>query len=333
MAKKMLKSNLLKKLGSAGKKAIEAHKNDEVVLPDGSNLPGGIDFGVAQLVDCKFDTYKKGDNKGEFFFFAAGIVVEPKKLGNITIEGLRTQITEPATCDTPTRSRKTVDDHIQWIMNQMRLLGADDIDENNLEEVAEALKEEKPYFRFETWKSEPTPQFPNPRVNHKWCGVTEFIEEESEESEDVIDETEDNEDDNDDESNKEKTSDTVDLIALGEKADKDDEDAQSELTDLAETAGLDPESYEFWLDLAKDLKNNVSTDDDDDEQDSEDDEEEEETIIPEKGEVYKYKPPKKRKPIDCDVTAVFLRKETCNLVSLDDRKIFKSVPFAKLIRD
>ena len=63
---KTMKSSLARKLGEAGAKAVEQHKDDETKLGAGSRLPEGIEGGVARLVDCRFGQYEKGDNKGEF---------------------------------------------------------------------------------------------------------------------------------------------------------------------------------------------------------------------------------------------------------------------------
>ena len=347
MAKKTLKSNLLKKLGTAGKKAVAAHKSDEVVLSAGGDLPPGIDHGIAQLVDCKFDTYKKGDNKGEFFFRAAGIVLEPKTVGKITVSGLRTQIMEPL-CDTPNRSRPGLDDHVQWVLNELRKLGVDTTELNldTLEEVAEALEEEQPTFAFRTWQGEPSEAFPNPRVNHDWRGAVDYVEdetteavedlteeveeEEEEEEVEVEEKTEEEENEEEEDEENEDEDEASDLNELAESADEGDEEAQGKLTDLAEEAGIDADSYVTWIDLS------VALDEEADEKANEivaDDEDEEDIITPEKSEVYGYKPPRAKKAVECEVTAVFLKKETCNLKSLDDGKVFKSVPFAKLLDD
>jgi len=107
MPAKVSKSPLMAKLGNKLAESFDKHKDDETRYGGGSDLPKGIEGGIAQLVDCKFDTYKTGDNKGEFFFYAAGIVKAPKEVGGVPIVGLRTQIGPEPLCDTPDRSRKT----------------------------------------------------------------------------------------------------------------------------------------------------------------------------------------------------------------------------------
>ena len=168
MVKKTKAGGLVAALGSAGKKAFKNHRDDDVNFGAGGDLPEGIEAGVAQLVDCKFSKYEKGDNKGQYFFYAAGIVVSPETHNGMHIVGLRTSIMEPM-CDTPNRSRKTVEEHIGWDQNEMKKLGVD-LSENDIEDleaIAGELKESKPHFRFRSWKGDPTPEYPNPRVNEQ----------------------------------------------------------------------------------------------------------------------------------------------------------------------
>lgn len=172
----------MQKLGNRLKTAHAKHANDETTFSGGGELPAGIENGVAQLVECKFGTYEKGDNQGEFYFYAAGIVVSPVAMPDgLKVAGLRTSIMEPL-CDTPTRSRATFDDHLAWIYNELRKLGVNtaELDPSNLEAVAEALKQAKPYFSFRTWKGQKATEGPykdqEPRVQHQWNGLREFNE-------------------------------------------------------------------------------------------------------------------------------------------------------------
>ena len=176
----MVKGLLAKKLGQKGQEALAKHKADETTYGQ-IELPPGIEGGTAQLVDCRFGEYENGDNKGQLYFYAAGIVVDPTEFtdkdGRVhKIEGQRTSIME-AICDTPNRGRKTVEEHMAWVLNELRKLGAETAELENLdnvEAVAKALKDSKPYFNFRTWKGEATPQFPNPRTNHQWIKACEW---------------------------------------------------------------------------------------------------------------------------------------------------------------
>lgn len=182
-------SPLFSRYGEALLKAHENHVNDPLDMGF-VELPAGINNGVAKLVDCRFGQYKDGPNKDEWFFIALASIVEPKEFNGVQIEGLYTQIMEPV-CNTPGRSRETVDDHIKEIYNMMGLLGLDkaSIDPANLEAAAQTLKEMDPpiYTRFRTWsipKRDPSdprynprfdgPDAPPPRVNHDWQGAVNY---------------------------------------------------------------------------------------------------------------------------------------------------------------
>lgn len=313
MPRQTKKSGLFGKLGKRGREAFDSHKADTTSYGAGGDLPPGIEGGIAQLVDCRFDVYKKGEGlKGEYFFYAAGIVKSPKDHNGVRIEGLRTSIMEPV-CDTPGRKREGVDDHIDWILNEFRKLGVDtgDASYDQLEDLAEAIKQTQPHFRFRTWQGQVTDQYPNPRVNHEWRGLCEHAEDDG--ADDVVDDTEEDDADEDDAGG-------VDLADLAAKADDGDENAQIELGKLAEEAGIDAEEIETWAEVADAISNPADDDDEDAEP-------------PAKGKVCYYKPPRARKSVECETTAVFANKETCNLKSLDDGKIFKAVPWGKLLEE
>lgn len=175
MPKNKQRSELFKKYGPRLEKAHELHKGDETEYSQFGELPPGINGGIAQLVDCRFGQYAKGDLTGEYFFYAAGTVHSPIEHEGVRTEGLRTSITEPL-CDTPNKTRKTVEDHLGWIYNELRKLGVDteNMDVSQLEETCADLKEMQPFFRFRTWQGEATPQYPNPRVNHQWGGQVDY---------------------------------------------------------------------------------------------------------------------------------------------------------------
>lgn len=151
------KSGLAGKLGEKGKQIHEARKADETTMAGGgSDLPAGIESGIAQVVDCKFSQYKEGDLKGEYFFYARAIVKEPTEVRGIPVRGLSTQIGPEPICDTPksTGKRKTIEDHYAWALNELRKLGVNtaEIGFDDVEACAAAVKEAKPHTRFRTWK-------------------------------------------------------------------------------------------------------------------------------------------------------------------------------------
>jgi len=306
MAKSM-KSGLAGKLGLAGNKAVQSHKDDETKFPGGGSLPTGIENGIAQLVECKFDLFKSGDNTGEYYFMAAGVVLAPSTQDGIPILGLRTQLGPEPLCDTPkSRGRKTVDEHISWVLNELRKLGVDtsSLTIEDLEATVEALKAEAPTFRFRTWKGKPTKDFPDPRVNEQWRGACEYA---VDAAPPVEDETAEAEEDVEDAA--EAAEEEVDLAALGEAADGGDEDAAKRLEELAEEQGIDPEEIESWAEVASMLASGETPEEAEEETEEETEEEEEpeeeEDAIPAKDEIWYYKKPGAKKYTECEVTAVF----------------------------
>lgn len=380
MPKQVKKSGLTAKYGDDIRKAHEAHKDDELRLGAGGDLPAGIENGIAQLVDCKFDVYKDGNNAGEYYFYAAGVVKEPKKVGAVPVEGLRTSVME-AVCETTTRAGevRSVEYHIDRIYNELRKLGVDtaELDPADLESVAAALKEAQPHFRFRTWQGKPTPQYPDPRVNHDWRGVVENYEEDGEGTEDAVEDAtgdddaetlaaradagdheaqlaltkqaqqagvdpdaydtwaavaeaiaegggaaEEEEAEEEEAAEGEEASEgEISLQDLGDMADEGDEEAIDKLTEAAEEAELDPDEYPTWKELADAL---VAARTEGGE------EEEEETPPPEKGDVMFYKPPKAKKALECEITAVLPKAQKVNLKALDDGRTFKGVAWDEL---
>lgn len=172
--------SLAAKLGAKLDKAIKAHKDDEVRLGGGGDLPSGIEMGIAQLTEFKFGEYKDGPNKGEPFCYAAGIVKAPHQAPNgLPIVGLRTQYGPEPLCETKSKDGKvtTLDQHIDRVLNEMRKLGVDTKQYDGgdwLEGQGAMLKEAKPHFRFRTWSNNVTTQYPNPKTFHDWKGACEY---------------------------------------------------------------------------------------------------------------------------------------------------------------
>ena len=309
MAKKSSTNSLAAKLGSKGAKAVKAHASDETKMGI-VDLPGGIKNGIAKLVECKFDQYKTGNNEGEYYFLAAGVVQgNYANVDNIPTKGLRTQIMIPV-CDTKTQAGKEtpVEEHIANILNEMRKLGleTEDAELENLEEMASDLKEAAPFFRFSTTQSAATERFPNPRVWQNWNGIVEMDEEEEDDDE-VDEEVGDDEEEVAEEKPAKSSRGKKPKAEVEEEVEEEEEDEESD-----EESDDEPEDEE--------------ESDDDEESDDED----EETIVPEKGDECEYKPQGKRKPITVTVTAVNEKKETCS-VKDEAGKLYKEVPFDELI--
>lgn len=180
MAMQTGKSKLLEKYGENIVKAAEVNRLADVRHSD-MGLPAGIDNGIAQLTDCRVTEIKPGkENAGQLVFYAAAIVLEPVMFNGVKVAGLRTQISEPL-YDTPNRKdRKNQADHIGWVQNIMKLLGADpkDLGAKDIENTMLALEQAKPYLRFRTWKGAKQTTGPykdkEPMVNHVWDSLDDY---------------------------------------------------------------------------------------------------------------------------------------------------------------
>lgn len=168
-------SSLAAKLGEAGKKAFEEHRDAPVEIGSGGDCPP-IPNGVAQLVDIHFDEYKTGKNQGKMFCYFGGTVITPKFVTNkdgdkIPSAGCRTQNTMPLCETTNTKGEKTSQSaNIAAVQNEMKKLGADfkGLGIEHWETIAAELVKSAPFFSFNTTQSASTPAFPDPRVWHNW---------------------------------------------------------------------------------------------------------------------------------------------------------------------
>jgi hypothetical protein len=350
MPKQVVQSALAAKLGQAGAKAVEAHKDDEArvgVAP----LPAGIEGGVAQLTMCKFDVYKEGDLKGEFYFMAMGSVLKPREIGGVGIAGLYTQLGPIPVCDTPKRTKKTVEEHVDEVLNHLRLLGVDtkEIPTEQgpaavaawLENAAAALQQSQPTFRFRTWIGTATPQFPTPRVQHSWLGACEYEADGTEVPvvQDTTPEAVVEDEQADDSRTEEDQGDAgEDLNALAEKADGGDRDAAEALQDMALKAGIKQKQIDATKDWAEVAAMVQETPGGSEEaaggETAEEEEAEPEPVVPSKGSVYKFKAPKAKKLSECEVLQVMAKAQTVNLRDLDSpgkKTVYKDVPWDKLI--
>jgi len=280
-------------------------------------------------------------------------VLEPVTTG---VEGLRTGKTLPI-CNTKNRAGKVtdLDENVDIMLNELRKLGADtsEVDEDSLKLLLEGLVEAGPFFHFSTRASKPSGEYPEPRTWESWFGSEGLEDYDPDTGDDVVDETVDEEEEDIEEEDieeedieEEDTEDEVDtdsedtdsedteeetLLELGEAADSDSErsaDAAETLATLAEEAELDPDDYSAWVKLAKALQ--AIEDEDKTEEEEEEKEEEEEDEIPKKGDVKFYKPPRKQKAVEAEITMVSQGRETVNLKTLDEGKVYKGIPWDKL---
>jgi len=180
---------LFKKYGSRLDAAAKQASGKEVSYGF-QQIPGGIKNGVARLVTMAFETYKEGSNMkkvdgssavGEYYFRAVGVVVEPDHIVDkdgrkITVKGLQTSIMIPVIDTKNAKGEITsMEANIERIENEMKRFGVPNSEFEQgaaaLEGIAAMLQEAAPHFKFETSQSEPTPQYPNPRVWENWYGT------------------------------------------------------------------------------------------------------------------------------------------------------------------
>lgn len=333
-------SAFMQKYGLRLKQAHEEHKNDETEFGTGGQLPPGINGGVAQLVECKVDQYKKGSNQGDWYWYAAGVCIEPVEHNGIRCEGLRTSIMEPL-CDTPTRSRPTFKEHLAWVYNELRKLGINTstMRGDDLEVVMQALKDAAPYFRFRTWQGDPTPEFPNPRVNHDWQGATDYTPATSNgvddqtaamppASVDRVDRARPGKSSNGATRQASAADEFQDLDSLARRAQQGDEAAQEALLEHAERAGYEREEIlgdanSTWLDVVKMIESATSN--------TEEEEEPEAAPAagggwqPAVGEHYSLTPTDAKgrpgKPVEVTVVTVDQAARTCTLRNVKNPKL------------
>lgn len=316
-------------------------------------LPGGIKNGVAQLVDCKLAIVEPGKTgAGQVYFYAAGVVLEPENVGKVRVKGLRTSITSPVTYATPTRARKTPKEHLDWVINELKKLGADMKqlkNVGNLEAVCAALKKRKPYFNFSTQDSRITKERPDPMTFHNWYpAIADYVPGESNDAA-VVDESAvvdpDAVEPTDTEAPVDETiSGDIDLDALLASANDDDSPDQTTSQETLRAHAMSLSVTEEQLDEAADwdaivgLINEAGTAP----VDANAAADEPEAVTWSKSDVALYQPidPKTKKPkvdakkkpvrVECEVLAVDKKKETVDLKDLDSGKVIKAVPFDKL---
>lgn len=364
-------SGLMAKYGQDFVKAAEVHKADEVEFSGFGDLPPGIEGGIAQLQDCKFDIFKNGDNKGEYYFFAQAVVVSPEyatqydldgnPTGQVKVAGKYTKIGPEPVCDTlkSLGQRKTQADHLGWIQNEMKKLLGKDADPEmvsglNIEATAAALQEAQPHLSFRTWRGKPSEDFPNPRVNHVWEGVTSAPVANGRPAGGTVRDRSAGQAaaPSDNGAAAGADTDTVgeDLDDLAARAMASDKDAVARLTELALDAGYSDDEIgdaDKWADVV-DMINSPRPEAQEG-QDSGEPEapaEDAEPAPPEppvkgstwyyrlkdaKGNPLKDKAKRPLRPVEVEVTAVDKKTSTCTLKNMSDHKtVYKSIPWDEL---
>lgn len=381
------KSPLFAKYGARLDKAVRTHATDPTEVGGFSRLPPGINNGIAQVVKCKFEQYKAdtkmkkadgGSAAGEYYLSCTATVIEPyyvdvkqgdgvvqvKAYGQFTtlsINGI-----SPPVFDTANRSKEvtTQEMWIAKILNEFRKLCGDEFTANasgaNLEELAAAIEQAGPYTRFSTSQSEPTKEYPNPRVWENWNG-----------SEGLADYTPPavpgmqtdhtgapsangapaGEAPTETPTTGGSFDEFADLDSLVTRAGEDSDDgeaARQQLKDMALAAGITEEevegadSWQTITDLIVAAQSAAAGG-----EGAPAEEPEPATAQPwtgpKKEEIYKYQPtdPKTKKPmvnprtkkpllVECEVTAVDAKGKACTLKSIDDQTVFKGVKYTEL---
>lgn len=300
-------AGILKKLSGA----VNKHRDDETRM-GGGNLPGGISGGIAKFAGGKIDEYKEGKNKGKPYMSLVGIVTHP-----LEYRGMHTRNRVDLFAKGEGEKHKTEDDMVGIALNELRKLGISTkgISADDIPDLIDAKAKEDVSFRFHTTATTPTKQYPNVRVYENWDGAIEHHTDNGEVENAVEDETV--------ESNgaAEGSGDSgdVDWAEVGTAAENGDTDAQQQIKDAAESAGIGDEvdNADNWIAAAA-LLGGGSTEGDDE-------------APPEKGDTVKYKPPKAKKQVECEITAVFEGKKTCNLKD-ENGNSYKGIAWDQLER-
>lgn len=332
MPAKTSKSSIADDLGSAGRKAFNKHRKDEVDYGGAAELPAGINGGVAQLTDCLFGTYAKGPDKGKRYFRVSATAVLPQAFEGKKVEGTRFQ-DMIGLCDAKKRTGevwRTKEERIGDVLQRLKRLGLEEMDESfwdDIEANCQALVDAETYFNFDTWEKESSGRM---YLNVGWKGVVEY-DSNGEDNEEVIeDDAEDAEAEVEDEIGEEESEDAEDVIDdlddLVERAAENDEDeAKNLLSARAEAAGAstaDVQNAETWEEVADLIRNAEGSQAD-----------EVESEVPKVGLNYSCKPPKTRKTFDGEILEVYKKDSTVDVKRLSDGKVFKSVSWDKLDLD
>lgn len=363
MAMQTQQSSLLAKLGPQVNQALAAAK-DEPPDMGFQRLPGGITNGIAQLTKCGFQPIAAGkQNAGQPLYRAEGVVIEPEYVTingvPLKVRGMTTSEIEGLYASTNQKDGAvtTVSQHAVSVQNRMKLLGGEfpqgTIGE--LEQVAIALSQAKPFFRFSTQE---TPEVIDPvtkkvkyaaKVWERWLGSSGL---ENYAPPDAGDAVQDNnppvnghapaatsrplagrpagppaegpsnaDGAMDDAQPADDWSASDDLDALVAACNVEDNGAQVRLSQLADDAGVDEGWRRLgttsWEDIAQAITQAVA--DAEAANDQPVDQEEPAELGPEVGKVvfYRAQDPKTKKPMVDPKTKKTLRKQQCNVVDKD----------------
>jgi hypothetical protein len=317
--------------------SIKKHAKDETDYgQDFSRLPGGIIGGIAKLVEARLNKYKTGKNIDKQHLYLVGVVIQPKRAvqtiqewkdgkvntissQEIRVEGLQTRQILPL--DDFVNSKGVVtggDENVAAAMNALRILGGEECtnelsSEEDFKALLSSLVESGIHFRFTTNTPTPTADYPNPITFERWNGTKGLEDysnlEENGQAQPVQDNTP-------------AAADTADIEALAAAASGGDEDAAEKLKNIAVEAGVsekEVDSANDWSDVPALIEAAKSDGSDQPQEPAE--EESAKDWKPAKGELYNYKPPKAKKPIEVEVTGVNFKNKMVNLKGNDNPKL------------
>jgi hypothetical protein len=230
--KSPIADRLERELGSE----FELHKNDETTYGGGSDLPAGINGGIAQLTEMKIDEYKEGDNKGKLYLQIAGVVKSPEEHAGVKIAGLHTRKMLKLFAN----NRDSKEQAVSKALNEVRKMGGitSEIKARDLPKLMEALKNEAPHFRFRTYSFTPpgAADDAEPMIIHEHKGKMDNYE--SNGSSGVVDNTGTPSD-----AGASQVSDE-DWDAVLAAANSDDGEAQTKLQDTCKAMGMTAEEVD-----------------------------------------------------------------------------------------
>ncbi len=345
--------SVLAKYGNKFDKDVQQHASDPIKWGF-TRLPPGILNGRAQLIECRFDVFKTGNNVGEAYLYAKGVVVEPRSVIHngqlVPIEGSFTSIILPVCQTTNSKGKVTsAGENIAAIENEFKKFGVE-IDPNEtlmgLETIAHELEDSQPYFKFSTTSSPSLVPGGEPRTWENWLGVMgleDYVPPEDSGVTDnstapsrngsaaVAETSPDSSEASPDSLDLDSTiDDLVDRSENGE--DEEKETAQVALTEMAVAAGIsedDISAAKSWKILGGMIKEAQSQPPPDDASPD--------SLVPEKGQVFHVflsdpKTKKKaKKPTEVEVTLVDPKKETVSIKDVSNpRAIYRGIGWSEL---
>jgi len=156
MPPQVKKSSVLAKHAKTVNAAIAKHADDPTDYGR-LTIPPGINAGVARVTNVKFDEYKSGNNQGQPYFQVTGVCVEPK---SVVVDGQdrpAAGISFNFRIDLFDRrwgeGVKTAEEAFGEVQNEFRKFGLSTSgmsDYTEMEDLADVLNQERPYYRFST---------------------------------------------------------------------------------------------------------------------------------------------------------------------------------------